>query len=901
VSKQTTQTTTLAAALKPDRAEIRRALDALTVVGQAFEIRAIDVKVSDKLVAKSRVCHTVAAGVAAAVESWTARGTYFTLNPLKPDLKKNAADADVLGRHLLLTDIDAVRGITGDQNATDAEKQSAIELGYKVRDFLLGLGWPRPIVIDSGNGCHLLHRIELPNDDASRDLVKAVLVELARRFDNDAAKVDTGVFNAARISKLPGTVVRKGPATAERPHRVGRLIDVPAGREIVTRGMLAAIAGKPPAGNEKPTREKRKTTAGPSIENRVIAYIRTIDPAVSGQAGHDTTFGAACRVGPGFDLPPDVAFRLLMDEYNPRCVPPWSEAELRHKVDDAYKVESRRGWLLDEKPPSSNGHGNGHGHGPPASLNWHGPSPPSANGHPGPPDDRPVILVTHEEFEVNDRAIAALGANPELYQRNLKLVTVAIDEKTSKAEGIKRAEGTPLIRPVQPARLREDLTRVARWMKARTTRDGEIEMIPTHPPEWSVAAVMARENWPNIRHLVAIIEAPTLRPDGSVIEEPGFDRTTGLLYIPNRDFPRVPIRPTRADAEAAARDLLDLVSDFPFKDGHHVAWLAALLTAMGRLLIDGPVPLFLFEANVSGAGKTLLCDLIAIIVTGRPMTRTGYAHDPVEMGKQISATALAGDALVLFDNLANGGLFGNPALDRALTGRTWRDRILGKLEMTPNLDLIAVFFASGNNTALCSDVARRIVQNRLECPHEHPEERTGFKIPDLLGHAAKHRGALVIAVLTILRAYILAGRPSQGLTPMDFVAWSGLIRNAVHWSTGIDPCADHHDLADSNPERGQSAALVEAWRELQIETDRKGFTVAEMLRVLGEDKDGLRYHSLRDALAELSSRTKPGELPSSGTIGKKIQAIRGQVFGDKRFVRIGDHNRAKVWGVELVS
>ena len=245
-------------------------------------------------------------------------------------------------------------------------------------------------------------------------------------------------------------------------------------------------------------------------------------------------------------------------------------------------------------------------------------------------------------------------------------------------------------------------------------------------------------------------------------------------------------------------------------------WLAALLTAMARLLIDGPVPLFLFEANVSGAGKTLLCDLIAIIVTGRPMTRTGYAHDPVEMGKQISATALAGDALVLFDNLANGGLFGNPALDRALTGRTCATASWAS-STTPNLDLIAVFFASGNNTALCSDVARRIVQNRLECPHEHPEERTGFQIPDLLGHAAEHRGGLVIAVLTILRAYILAGKPGQGLTPMDFVAWSGLIRNAVHWSTGIDPCADHHEWRISYP----SAVSPPLWSKRGVSCNSK--------------------------------------------------------------------------------
>ena len=227
-------------------------------------------------------------------------------------------------------------------------------------------------------------------------------------------------------------------------------------------------------------------------------------------------------------------------------------------------------------------------------------------------------------------------------------------------------------------------------------------------------------------------------------------------------------------------------TDFPFKAGHSVAWLAALLTAMARFLIDGPVPLFLFEANISVAGKTLLCDLISFAATGRSMTRTGYTHDSIEMDRQISSTALAGDRIVLFDNLRNGGRFGNSA-SQGLHGLTLCGRVLGKLEMTPDLDLITVFFASGNNTALCGDVARRIVQCRLESPEERPEERTGFKIPDLLGHAAKNRGDLVRAALTILRAYTLAGKPDQKLKAMDFSAWCGLIRNAVYWSTGVDP------------------------------------------------------------------------------------------------------------------
>jgi putative DNA primase/helicase len=105
-------------------------------------------------------------------------------------------------------------------------------------------------------------------------------------------------------------------------------------------------------------------STGLDVEARAVAYLATIDPAVSGQGGHDKTLYAAVKVGPGFDLPADVAFRLLSDHYNPRCVPPWSEKELRHKVEDAYKVERARGWLLNSDPSRSEHPG---GVGPPTS------------------------------------------------------------------------------------------------------------------------------------------------------------------------------------------------------------------------------------------------------------------------------------------------------------------------------------------------------------------------------------------------------------------------------------------------------------------------------------------------------------------------------------------------------
>ena len=110
---------------------------------------------------------------------------------------------------------------------------------------------------------------------------------------------------------------------------------------------VAAIPATPPATAE--------VTAGassrPGVEDRARKYLEMCEPAVSGQGGHDKTFKVACSVGPGFDLPPDVAFALMRNAYNPRCEPPWSESELRHKVDESYRKEQKRGWLIEAPVP----------------------------------------------------------------------------------------------------------------------------------------------------------------------------------------------------------------------------------------------------------------------------------------------------------------------------------------------------------------------------------------------------------------------------------------------------------------------------------------------------------------------------------------------------------------------
>ncbi len=97
-----------------------------------------------------------------------------------------------------------------------------------------------------------------------------------------------------------------------------------------------------------------RATNGASVIDRAVAYLAKCPPAVSGQSGHDQTFAVARAVVYGFDLGPEQGFTLLWTHYNPHCLPPWTEAELRHKCRDAdaQAFDKPRGWLLNGKPPA---------------------------------------------------------------------------------------------------------------------------------------------------------------------------------------------------------------------------------------------------------------------------------------------------------------------------------------------------------------------------------------------------------------------------------------------------------------------------------------------------------------------------------------------------------------------
>lgn len=224
----------------PDLQEAEKALRILTCPAWPFEIRAL---FQDRPFVRSILCEDVADALAVIPTLGGAKGVYFTINPVGQYAIEDGSvrDRHILSRRWLFVDIDAKRD--RDVSASNAELNEAAKVESAIARFLKERGWSDPVRILSGNGYHLHYRVSLPNDRQSQQVVRKVLISLKRRFDSPGAAIDVQVHNAARIVRLPGTWARKGRPTVDRPHRMARILSVPAVIGITDESLVRAFAG----------------------------------------------------------------------------------------------------------------------------------------------------------------------------------------------------------------------------------------------------------------------------------------------------------------------------------------------------------------------------------------------------------------------------------------------------------------------------------------------------------------------------------------------------------------------------------------------------------------------------------------------------------------------------------
>jgi hypothetical protein len=353
--------------------------------------------------------------------------------------------------------------------------------------------------------------------------------------------------------------------------------------------------------------------------------------------------------------------------------------------------------------------------------------------------------------------------------------------------------------------------------------------------------------------LAGIVETPTLRRDGTLLEADGYDPESGLLLDKGGvDYPKVPDRPTREDALAAMAALKVPFQDFPFvrnakgESPSFSVMLSAVLTALVRRTLHS-APIHGTSAPTMGTGKTLAQDAVSLIATGRLTTAMSQGANEEEDEKRLFSVLLQGDQILLIDNVKRP--IEGDALCTILTQSTWQCRVLGesrKVEVPTNV----LMLASGNNLTFKGDMITRALLCKMDAGMEKPEIRR-FDV-DLKAEIPKRRPELVAAGLTALRAFVVAERPGlRELEPFGrFEEWSNLVRGALVWLGEADPCKTRAYIAVDDPERSDLSQLLAAI----VDNIEGWWTAKELVQV--EASDGI----LEEAIDQVGATYNPRKL-----------------------------------------
>lgn len=542
---------------------------------------------------------------------------------------------------------------------------------------------------------------------------------------------------------------------------------------------------------------------------------------------------------------------------------------------DRFMRETVRPWMppaqTAEKPANQ-----------PAPVAGSTPVAPAADVQGDRLASKPIYVVKGDIHEAVDGAMAVLS-NPSLgiYARGddlVRAVTYSMPARTltvaKQGENVDRPDGTVIIATLSDVALVETLTRHATFAKWDARAD---KYVPCDCPTEVARMILANKGhgW-TVPRLRAIISAPTLRHDGTVLSTPGYDNATGLLLVGDRIWRQVPENPSKRDAAKALDVLVEPIDGFPFVDNSdRAAALALLITSVMRPSLR-TVPMFTVTAPAAGTGKSLLVDIAAILATGRKAAVVTPTQDEAELEKRIGAAALAGDQIISLDNVTH--ILRSDQLCQLLTQEEVQVRVLGASKNV-RIPSTALICATGNNLSIHGDLNRRSVRIRLDAKCERPDERRFDR--DATGVALRKRSELVAAALTIIRAYLSAGAPSQASPMGSFEDWSDTVRSALIW-LGMGDCRGDVDaMRADDPEKAELAEIMDA-----LPTGR--FTVREVAHSVSESPE------LREVFAGFVGRNG---VFATKSFGRYLARFRGTIVGGRSIERVGTDGNGLVWQV----
>jgi hypothetical protein len=379
----------------------------------------------------------------------------------------------------------------------------------------------------------------------------------------------------------------------------------------------------------------------------------------------------------------------------------------------------------------------------------------NTRGHYKPPEEQRAaawIRISNRRLhEMSDETLAALiAANspPKIFVRGNVLTRV-----------VRNDHNMPVLEIITPAMLDDRASRAADFVDVQVIRGEEYVTLKSPPPRIT-QNILSRGNW-DFPKIQGVTPYPIIRSDGSISTTPGYDLRTEYFYDGNVEVELIE-KPTQQDAKDSATYIMDEVfCDFPFaEEASRTHALVGLLSLLIRPILKGLTPLILINKPNAGTGASLYMDLISLISSGMPCPMSTPPTREEEYRKSITAHLLKGESMICYDNIEAD--FRSPSLSSAITTSRWSDRILG---LSQSVEIIqhACWYATGNGVTLGGDLPRRTIGIDLDAAIPRPAERVGFRHPAIKNWVLDHRGELLGKALTIIRAWILAGRPTGSL------------------------------------------------------------------------------------------------------------------------------------------
>jgi hypothetical protein len=489
---------------------------------------------------------------------------------------------------------------------------------------------------------------------------------------------------------------------------------------------------------------------------------------------------------------------------------------------------------------------------------------------------RPVV---RPEIQGNERQLrdmradaleALIAANdpPRLFLRGGAIVRVVLMQN-------QQCDSVPVTQPLNADAMRGELTNAADWFEIKHPRNGTEFRVEISPP-MEVARDLLSLPHVDLPHLAGVITCPTFVPNGILIVVNGYHHASGLwLQSSMADLPHVSKQPTAAEVTAARDLLLDAIAEFPFVDhASRANAFALVLLPFVRPMIIGPTPLHAVDAPTAGTGKDLLVKASLLPALGYEVGVTTAAQDSDEWRKKITSVLAGGSAAIHWGNIAR--RLDSEHLAAVLTDTVWRDRRLGKTRelVLPNT---AIWSASGNNLAFSGELTRRVVWIRLDARMEAPEQRTSFRHPDLLHYVREHRTRLVHAALTLVRAWLAAGRP-DGTQVMGSYERYAAVMGGILDVAGVPGFLTNRDelRRHGDEEMAEWRAFVIAWRSRWGDATVKVADLAGLLWEAGGGRTGL-------LATRVSSGSEHGALTQ---LGKSLARKRDTIVAGFRIISV---------------